>query len=219
MSDLTFVPDEQVALALGRVHARLRRRRNRLRGAGLSALAFVVVLGAGVVNQGRGPEPEAPMGMVGLDAAAAPTESSTSTTGARCGQALGSAEELGLDLTIRGSVQWEAPSILPGATSQVSVVARNVGTSALTVTFPAAVVGLADDALVATESGTPTALPTTLTLEPSEVVEAPASLPSQSCTGDALDSGLYTLVPVVELEIGGRSPLAVRGVPLAVRHG
>ncbi|WCO66316.1 hypothetical protein PO878_17590 [Iamia majanohamensis] len=124
----------------------------------------------------------------------------------------------GLELAIQEPVEWRTLEAPFGALQQVVVVARNVGSRSLTISNPAGVVGLSDDAFVDTEMATPVLMPSTVTLEPSEVVELSAALPPRSCSGEILDGGTYTVVPVVAVEDAGGSPVAVRGSLLTVEH-
>jgi hypothetical protein len=124
----------------------------------------------------------------------------------------------GLDLAIREPVEWPPLEVPFGPRQQVVVVVRNTGSRSLTISSSAVVVGLDDDGLVDAEPGAPVLMPATVTLEPSEVVELPAALPSRACAGDLLDGGTYTIVPVVSVEDARRSPVALRGSALTVQH-
>jgi hypothetical protein len=210
------IMDDQVSMALGRVHGRLRRRRNRLRGAGAAALACVALLGVGIATRPQGPEADARFGIDAMEPGGSQADGVTPEQSATCGHALAPAGVFGLELAIQEPVEWRALEAPFGALQQVVVVARNVGSRSLTISTPAGVVGLGEDGFVDTEVATPVLMPTTVTLEPSEL---PAGLPSQSCAGDLLEGGTYTIAPVVVLEGTGRSPVAVRGSALTVRHG
>lgn len=219
MSDLnptSSVREDQLSRALSRVHGRLRRRRNRLRGGGAAALACLALLGTGVATQNGGSEADAPMAMTGPEQGIQQGDAGL-ISGAICGRAPAAAEAFGLELAIDGPVAWPTSSIHFGAAPWITVVAHNLGTRSLTITVPAGVVGLTDEALVDSEVSAPVMMPTTLTLEPSESVELPARLPNRSCTGDALDGGSFTLIPIVAVELGD-SRLVVGGSPLTVRR-
>jgi hypothetical protein len=212
------VMDDQVSLALARVHGRLRRRRNRLRGAGAAALACVALLGVGFATRPQGPEADARFGIDAVEPGGPQTGAVAPEQSGTCGHALAPAGVFGLELAIQEPVEWPVREAPFGALQQVVVEARNAGTRSLTISIPAGVVGLSDDAFVDTEEAAPALMPSTVTLEPSEVVELPAALPSRSCSGDILDGGTYTVVPVVAVEDAGPSPVAVRGSALTVQH-
>lgn len=213
------VMDDQVSLALARVHGRLRRRRNRLRGASAAALACVALLGVGVATRPQGPEADARFGIDAMESGGPPTGASTTEQGGTCGHALAPAAVFGLELAIQEPVEWPALEAPFGALQQVVVVARNAGTRSLTISIPAGVVGLSDDDFVDSESSLPVGMPGTVTLGPSEVLELPAGLPYRSCTGDELDNGAYSIAPIVVLWDDRQSPVAVRGSSLSAHHG
>jgi hypothetical protein len=212
------VMDDQVSLALARVHGRLRRRRNRLRGAGAVALACVALLGVGVANRPQGPEADARFGIDAMEPGGPATDSAVPDQDGICGRILPSAEGVGLELTIQEPVEWPVLGANLGAPQQVTVIARNAGTRSLTISSPAGVVGLSDDVLVDTELAAPVLMATTVTLEPTQVVELPAGLPYRSCDGEALDDGTYTIAPIVLVWDDRHPPVAVRGSSLAVQH-
>lgn len=220
MSDLsptTSASDEQVSLALSRVHGRLRRRRNGLRGAGAATLASVLLIVMGMTAQDQAPEVGTTYGMTGEEGGGLQPDQPASAGTAICGHALAPAQLLGLELTIQGPVEWPDLPVVPGVTRQVSVVARNVGTKKLTISLPPGVVGLSDGGQVDTEPAWPVMMPTTLTLDPSEAVEVPSGLPNRSCTGDAVGAGRHALVPIVTVEDAGHRRV-VRGSSLVVHR-
>lgn len=217
IAQTSIVPDDQVSSALSRVHGRLRRRRNGARGAGAAALACVALLGVGLATRHQGPEADARFGIDAMQPGGPQTGAVAPEQIGTCGGALGPAGVFGLELAIQEPVEWPSLESPFGAPRQVVVVARNTGRRSLTISTPAGVVGL-DDGFVDTEPAAPVLMPGTVTLEPSEVVELPAALPSRSCSGDILDGGTYTVVPVVTVEDAGRSPVAVRGSALTVQH-
>lgn len=208
------VPDEQVSLALARVHGRIRRRRTVFRSAGAAALACVAFLGVGVATQqqaARTPQEGdayAPGGWL-------PTEPAPEPNGA-CGQVLAAASASDLELAIQGPVEWPVLRDHFGPPQEVIVSARNTGTSPVTLMFPGRVVGLGEEEVVVAEAAAPVLMPTAVTLAPSDVVELPAALPVRSCTGDDLGAGTHTIAPVVALEGEGHELVAVRGPAVTV---
>jgi hypothetical protein len=181
-------------------------------------MTCVALLGGGVAIQGGGHDVEDPAGIDAM-APGAPTEGpSVPEQDGICGQALPSANAFGLELTIQEPVEWPALEAHVGVLPQVVVEARNTGTSSLTVSSPAGVVGLGNDAIVVTEAAAAVAMPAAAMLDPSESVELPAALPYRTCTGEVLADGTYTIAPVVALEVHRQQLVLVQGTSLSVRH-
>jgi hypothetical protein len=210
------VPDDQMSRALARVHRRIRRRRNTLRGAGAAVMACVVLAGMGVAAQSDGSAPR--VGIDAMEGGGSSGEVAPPEEEGICGHALADAEMVELDLTIQGSVEW--PAELPGlgVSSRVSVEARNRSSRPLEIWLPVRLVGVTDEGFVDTEPSTPDALPTLVTLEPSETIELTAALPEKACSGDLLQKGSYTLAPIVQTEDLGERKVVVRGAPTEAVH-
>lgn len=218
ISGTAAVPDDQVSLALTRVHGRLRRRRNRLRGVGAAAMTCLALLGVGVATQGQEQEAEVPTGIDAMAPGGPTAGGSMPDDSGICGHLLPPSEVFGLELTIQGPVEWPAPGGHLGVPSPVVVEARNTGSSSLTLQSAVSVVGLGDDALVETEPAAAVAMPAAATLESSDAVELPAALPYRTCTGEVLADGTYTIAPVVALRDDRQQLVLVRGTSLSARH-
>lgn len=212
MNDVTpFVPDDQVAMALGRVHGHIRRRRRRIRTGASAVVALGLVVGLGLATQDpKNTRPEAPMS---IGDGAAPTN----TPWTSCGPSPVSSEGFDLELTIDGPDEWSAG--MTGASAYVVVVAANLGSDPLTISFPGGVgiIGIAGDEVVTEPSGS-VLMSSTRTLEPGEVVELPGWFPVRACSGDTLGEGTRTLAPIVTIERDGDPPVVVRGAALSVAY-
>lgn len=197
------VPERQVSAALDRVHGRLRRRRRRLVSAGAGSFAAVLVVGLALSLSGPVPESDDTYGMAGPDAIEPGAGPVVTSPGDSCGRIPAHDGLAGVELTIEGRTEWSAAWTALGPMRPVRVTVRNLGDDPLTVWSPS-VVGVADGSFIATEPGPPSLLPTTWTIEPTETIQLPASLPDRSCSGVRLGPGRYEFVPLIGVVRGDR---------------